>query len=320
MAIKILLPQPIMKEGYDYLQARGYEVVDGRGFTEEDILADVKDCDAILSRTAKITAKILNNAPMLKLVARHGAGYDSVDVEAARQNNILIITAGLSNSISVAELTIFLMLYCSRNFKKVQNTYVDDYLNAKLRIPKTELNGKVLGLVGLGSIGGLVAHKAAMGFDMKVLAYDPFYQGSPPDYLRLVSNRDEIFTASDYVSLHLPATKDTLGSVGKREFGLMKETAYLINTARGAIVDEQALIGALWEGKIGGAGLDTTEAEPIEKDNPLIQMDNVVIAPHIGAATREASARASLACAKGIDDFFSGRTPKNVIPEMFDMI
>lgn len=321
MAIRVLLPQPILPAGYACLREHGYDVVDGRGFTEEDIIADIGDCDAIIVRTAKITAKIFDAAPKLKILARHGAGYDGVDLEAARKHGVLVCTAGGANAISVAELAIFYMLYCSRNFKKVQKLYLEDYRKAKMAIPKTELEGKTLGLVGLGNIGKLVAKKAALGFDMTVLAYDPFAKKEGlPEYIRLVEDRDEIFRQADYVSLHVPATPETVHSVSDREFGLMKESAYLINTSRGSIVDEPALVRALQAGKIAGAGLDVLEKEPIDPANPLIEMDNVLTAPHIGGATKEASSRSSVACAEAIDDFFSGRTPKFVVPELRDLL
>ena len=321
MATRVLIPQPILPAGYEYLRKHGYEAVDGRGFTEEDIITDIRDCDALIVRTARITRQIFDAAPKLKILARHGAGYDGVDLAAAREHGVLVCTAGGANAISVAELTIFYMLYCSRNFKKVQNLYLQDYRQAKMGVPKTELEGKTLGLVGLGNIGKLVAQKAALGFDMTVLAYDPFAKGAGlPDYIRMVEDRDEIFKRSDYVSLHVPATTETVHSVSDREFGLMKPTAYLINAARGSIVDEAALYRALQEEKIAGAGLDVLEQEPIDPSNPLVSMDNVLTAPHIGGATKEASSRSSVACAQAIDDFFSGRTPKFVVPELRDLI
>ncbi len=319
MSYKVLLPQPILPEGYACLRERGYEVIDGRGFTEEDILADIADCDAMIVRTAKITAKIFDAAPKLKIIARHGAGYDMVDIEAAKRHKVLVTTAGGANAISVAELAIFYMLYCSRRFKAVMAHCKEDYRYAKMGIQKTELEGKTLGLIGTGNIGKLVAKKAALGFDMKVLAYDPFARDLP-DYITLVSDRDQIFRESDYVSLHVPALKDTIHSVSDREFDMMKETAFLINTARGAIVDEPALIRALEAKKIAGAGLDTVEKEPFDLDNPLLAMENVLVAPHIGGATKEASTRSSVACAEAVDDFFSGRTPKFIVPELRDLI
>ncbi|MDU6306250.1 MAG: hydroxyacid dehydrogenase [Clostridium sp.] len=320
MAYQVLLPQPILKEGYDYLLEHGYEIIEGKGPGEEDILSDIEKCDAMIVRTAKITARILDAAPNLRVIARHGAGYDGIDLEAARRHNVLVMNAPGVNSISVAELAIFYMLYCSRNFKTVQKLYQEDYSYAKFKVPKTELNGKTLGLVGLGNIGKLVAKKAAMGFDMKVIAFDPFHRGELPDYIEITQDRDEIFRVSDYVSLHVPATEETVKSIGSREFSLMKNTAFLINTARGSIVDEPALIQALQEKQIAGAGLDVLWDEPFQKDNPLLQMDNVLTAPHIGAATKEASSRASLACAQNIDDYFCGRPLHAVVPELRDFI
>jgi len=320
MAIRVLLPQPLQTEGHDYLRAHGYEIVEGSGVQEDDIIADIKDCDAIIVRTVKITKRIIDAAPKLKIIARHGAGYDGVDLEAARHHKVLVVTAGDANSISVAELAIFYMLYCSRNFKAVQEHYVIDYRYAKMGIPRTELYGKTLGLIGLGNIGILVAEKAALGFGMDILAYDPFNGGQLPDYIKLVTDRDEIFQKCDYISLHVPATKETVHSVGDREFDLMKKGAYLINTARGSVVDEAALIRALSEKKIAGAGLDVLEKEPMDPDNPLLKMENVLTAPHIGGITKEASARASVSCAQAIDDFFSGRTPKFIVPEIRDIL
>lgn len=319
MSCKVLLPQPILPEGYAYLQDRGYEVVNGRGFAEADIIADIPDCDAMIVRTAKITGKILDAAPKLKIIARHGAGYDGVDLEGARRHRVLVTTVGGANAVSVAEVAIFYMLYCSRRFKEVMARCREDYRYAKMGIQKGELEGKTLGLIGTGNIGKLVAKKAAYGFDMKVLAYDPFAR-EVPEYIQLVEDRDVIFRESDYVSLHVPATKETIHSVSDREFGLMKETAFLINTARGAIVDEPALVRALRSKKIAGAGLDTVEQEPFAPDNPLLDMENVLVAPHIGGATQEASTRSSVACAQAIDDFFSGRTPKFIVPELRDLV
>lgn len=321
MAYKVLLPQPIMKEGRDFLISQGYEIVDGRGMSEEDIINDIADCDAMIVRLSKITDKIFDAAPKLKVIARHGAGYDGVDLESARKHNVLVLNAPGANSISVAELTIFYMLYCSRNFKLVQKTYLDDYMFSKMKTKKNELRGKTLGLIGTGNIGSIVAEIAVMGFGMNVLAYDPFAKkDNLPEYIKLVEDRNTIFTDSDYVSLHIPSTKDTINSVSVKEFELMKQTAFLINTARGAVVDENALYNALLNKQIAGAALDVMKDEPINKENPLLYLDNVLTAPHIGAATEEATIRSSVHCAMGIDDFLSGRTPKYIVPELRDMI
>lgn len=319
MAYKIYLPQPILESGRKYLLDQGYELVDGNGFTEEDLIRDIKGCDGMIVRTAKITRKVIEAADNLKVIARHGAGFDGVDLDAAREKGIVVLYAPKANSVSVAELAIFYMLYCSRNFKKVQNLYREDYMTAKMKVEKHELYGKTLGLIGIGNIGGLVAKKAALGFDMNVIAYDPFAK-EVPSYITMAESRDEVFKTADYVSLHVPATPDTVNSVGAKEFEMMKDTAFLINTSRGTIVDEEALIEALKEKKIAGAGLDVLKQEPLDPENPLLDMDNVLTAPHIGAATKEASSRSSLICAQGIDDFLSGRRPEFPVPPMRDML
>ena len=319
MAYKVFLPQPILESGRQFLSDHGYEIVDGDGFAEEDLIRQIPGCDAMIVRTAKITRRVLEAADKLKVIARHGAGFDGVDLEAAKEKNIMVLYAPRANSVSVAETAIFYMLYCSRNFKLVQKLYVNEYMTAKMKVEKHELEGKTLGLIGIGNIGGLVAKKAALGFDMKVIAYDPFAK-SAPDYIRLTDDREEVFRSADFVSVHVPATPETIKSVGKREFALMKPSAYFINTSRGTVVDESALIDALRGKEIAGAGLDVLEKEPLDPANPLLAMDNVLTAPHIGAATKEASARSSLVCAQGIDDFLRGRKPKFPVPPMRAML
>lgn len=315
MAYRILLPQPIMEAGRKYLEEKGYEIVDGEGYTEDDIIRQIPGCDAMIVRTAKITKKILDAADSLKVIARHGAGFDGVDLKAVDEKNVMVLYAPTANSNSVAETAIFYMLYCSRNFKKVQNLYKTDYMTAKMKIEKHELGEKTRGLIGVGNIGGRVAKKAVFGFDMKVIAFDP-YAKELPDYIQRAESREEVFKNADYVSLHIPATPETEKSIGTKEFDLMKPTAYLINTSRGAVVDEEALIEALKAGKIAGAGLDVLAKEPLDPENPLLFMDNVLTAPHIGGATKEASSRSSFVCAEGIDDFLSGRRPKYPVPPM----
>lgn len=319
MSYKILLPQPIMEAGKNYLLEKGYELAEGTGLTEDDIIRDIKGCDAVIVRTVKITKRILEAADKLKVIARHGAGFDGVDLETAREKNIMVLYAPKANSESVAELAVFYMLYCSRNFKRVQKLYVDDYNSAKFNVEKHELKGKTLGLIGVGNIGGLVAKKAALGFDMNVLAYDP-YAKELPDYIKPAKSREQVFAEADYISLHVPATPETNDSVGEKEFALMKKSAFLINTSRGSIVNETELIKALESGEIAGAALDVMKQEPFDKSSPLLYMEQVLTAPHIGAATKEASSNSSLACARGIDDFLSGRRPEFPIPSMKDLL
>jgi D-3-phosphoglycerate dehydrogenase len=222
---------------------------------------------------------------------------------------------------SVAELAVFYMLYCSRNFKKVQKHFIDDYYYAKLRLPKVELDGKTLGLIGVGNIGSRVAKKALHGFNMNVIAYDPYKtQEEVPEGVELTADFDRIFKESDFVSLHCPANQETTGFVGKEQLELMKPTAYFINTARGKIVVEEELYEIMKAERIAGAALDVMQSEPVDPENPLLHMDNVVVAPHIGAATKEATDRASLHCAMSIHEVLSGEKPTWPVPEMKEAV
>ena len=247
------------------------------------------------------------------------AGYNHVDLPAAQRYGITVLRVPGYSPEAVAEHAMALALAANRRICKAyikvrnNNFSLDGLLGYNLY-------GSSAGIVGTGRIGAAMA-RICHGFGMTVLAYDPFAKKEGlPEYIQLVEDRDEIFKQSDYVSLHVPATPETVHSISDREFDLMKDTAYLINAARGSIVDEPALIRALEAGKIAGAGLDTLEKEPIDPSNPLVSMDNVLTAPHIGGATKEASSRSSVACAQAIDDYFSGRTPKFVVPELRDLL
>ncbi len=315
MSYKILLPQEIMKEGRDYLESRGYELITGSGMEEEDIIRDIPDCDGIIVRLSKMSERVFAAAKKLKVVARHGAGYDTVDLEAAKRHGVTVLNAPVANSMSVAELALFFMLHCSRNFRLVEEKMLEDYYRAKLRTPKVELDGKTLGLIGVGNIGSRVAMKALHGFNMKVIAFDPYKTAAQvPDGVELTQDFDRIFRESDFVSLHCPATEETFDFVGEKQFSLMKPEAYFINTARGKLVDEKALYHALSTFQIAGAGLDVLKKEPFDPADPIFALSNVVIAPHIGAATKEATDRASLHSAIGIDEVLSGKKPSWPVP------
>ncbi|WP_293649244.1 hydroxyacid dehydrogenase [Pantoea sp.] len=315
MTYKILLPQEIMKEGREYLESRGYELITGSGMEEDDIIRDIPDCDGIIVRLSKMSERVFDAAKKLKVVARHGAGYDTVDLDAAKRHGVTVLNAPVANSMSVAELAIFYMLYCSRNFKLVEEKMLEDYYWAKLRTPKVELDGKTLGLVGVGNIGSRVAIKALHGFNMKVIAYDPYKtQQQIPAGVELTNDLDRIFKESDFVSLHCPANAETFDLVGEKQFALMKPTACFINTARGKLVDEKALYHALSTRAIAAAGLDVLKKEPFDPANPIFALNNVVIGPHIGAATKEATDRASLHSAIGIDEVLSGKKPSWPVP------
>lgn len=307
MSWKVLLPQDIMAEGRQYLLDAGHSLIVGRGFKPEDIIEDLKKHrpDAMIVRTAKITREVIEAADNLKVIVRHGAGYDNVDIAACREKGIQTLYAPVANSTSVAETAMLLMLECSRNVIKLRNTWVDDYQTAKFKTHKTTLNGKTLGIIGCGNIGARLAVRA-LAMDMNVMAYDPYKPAAAfPEGVEVVRDLDRIFKESDYVSLHI-VVKDM---IHKERLAMMKPTAFLINTARGACVVEEDLYEACKNGVIAGAGLDVLRQEPVDRNNPLLTLDNVIIYPHIGGNTVEAAHRASYFCAMGVQEIYEGKEP-----------
>jgi D-3-phosphoglycerate dehydrogenase len=310
MSFKVLIPQDITEMGKDYLRERGYEVIIGSGVTVEAICKDVVDCDAILARTALFPAKVLRAGKKLKVIGRHGIGVDNIDVNTATELGIYVTYAPTSNANSVAEHTLALILAAAKNMFKIDKEFRNGNFEIRNRIKGMDLEGKTLGLVGLGRIGKMVAKKAIYGFGMKVIGYDPYIVRDQVDVeIELTSDWDYVFKNADFVSLHLPSTPETKGRVGKKEFEMMKSTAVLVNCARGDVVNETEMIEALQQNKIAGAALDVFAQEPPAKENPLFQMDNVVVTPHNAALTQESMDRMGLHAAMGIDEVLSGKKP-----------
>lgn len=311
MAWKILLPQEIMEEGRKLLEDAGHTIIEGRGFETEDVLADMKEHqpDAMIVRITPITREVIEANPNLKVVVRHGAGFDALDVKACHDNNVQTLYAPVANSTSVAETALLLILECSRNVITLRKTWVNDFYKAKLKVKKNTLNGKTVGIIGCGNIGSRLAVRA-MAMEMNVLAYDPYKPASEfPDGVEVVRDIERIFRESDYVSLHVPNTPVTKDLVNKETLAMMKPTAFLINTARGGCVVEQDLYEACRDGVIAGAGLDAIRQEPVDPENPLLTLDNVIIYPHIGGNTVEAAHRASYFAAMGVQEVYEGKTP-----------
>lgn len=311
MPWKILLPQEIMSEGRKLLEDAGHTVIDGRGFETEDVLADFKEYqpDAMIVRITPITREVIESNPNLKVVVRHGAGFDALDVKACHDHGVQTLYAPVANSTSVAETAFMLILEMSRNVTVLHKTWVDDYYKAKLKIRKNTVSGKTLGIIGCGNIGSRVA-KRALAFEMNVLCYDPYKPAKDfPDGVEVVRDLDRIFTESDYVSLHAPNTPVTHDMVNKERLAMMKPTAFLINTARGGLVVEEDLYEACKNGVIAGAGLDAIRKEPVDPKNPLLTLDNVIIYPHIGGNTTEAAHRASYFSAMGVQEVYEGKKP-----------
>ena len=311
MPWKILLPQEIMSEGRKLLEDAGHTIIEGRGFETADVLADMKEYqpDAMIVRITPITREVIESNPNLKVIVRHGAGFDALDVKACHDNGVQALYAPVANSTSVAETALLLMLECSRNVTVLHKTWVTDFYKAKLKVRKNTLSGKTVGIIGCGNIGSRLA-KRALAMEMNVLAYDPFKPAKDfPDGVEVVRDLDRIFTESDYVSVHTPNTPLTHNMINKETLAKMNPTAFLINTARGGCVDEDALYEACKNGTIAGAGLDAIKQEPVDPNFPLLGLDNVIIYPHIGGNTTEAAHRASYFAAMGVQEVYEGKQP-----------
>ena len=289
------------------------DVVDVDCNTEDEIIEAAKDADALLVIFAPITRKVLSALPKLKVAVRYGIGYDTIDVDAATDNNVLAVNIPDFCLQEVSDQAISLLLACARRLVWLTKEIKQGrWVEAQAAMPEVSaLYEQTLGLVGCGNIGRLAAQKARC-FGLKTIGYDPYLDKSVAEKhgITLVS-LSEVLKESDFVSLHTPLFKETRHLIGEKELRQMKPTAYLINTARGGVVDEPALIKALREKWIAGAGLDVFEMEPIQPDNPLLKMDNVVLTPHYAAATRQAIERLRLSVAQETARVLTGKWPRH---------
>ncbi|AZV58060.1 hydroxyacid dehydrogenase [Clostridium sp. AWRP] len=308
MSYRVLITENIYEEGKEYLRSHGYELKMASDISENVLVEEVKDCDAILVRMANITEKIMKSGTKLKVVSKFGVGVDNIDVEAASSLGIRVTNSPESNKNSVAEYTMGLILLLAKKLL----IYDRELRDGNFQIRKSfgmDLEGKTLGIIGVGSIGELVALKASKGFGMRVIGFKRNITSNQMDSIKLTGDLDYVLKNSDFVSLHVPLTGKTKGMIGKRELSLMKARAFLINTARGEVVDEDALLEALSQNKIAGAAIDVFKGEKPSKDNPIFKLENVIVTPHTAAHTEEAGIRMSVHPAIGIDEVLSGREP-----------
>jgi len=276
-----------------------FEVVDCDGSNREELLTAIAEVDAILVRSAtQVDAEAIAAAKRLRVVARAGVGLDNVDVKAATQSGVMVVNAPTSNIVSAAELAVALLLACARNVVPA-NAALHRGEWKRSKYTGVEVADKVVGVVGLGRIGILVAQRLS-AFGVRLIAYDPYVQPARASQLgiRMVT-LDELLTESDFITVHLPKTKETTGLIGDAELHKVKPTVRIINAARGGIVDELALYQALVEGRVAGAGLDVFAKEPCT-DSPLFALESVVATPHLGASTDEAQEKAGIAVAKSV--------------------
>ena len=277
-----------------------FELVVKPGLKGAELADAIAAADAVLVRSAtQITRESLARANGLRVIGRAGVGVDTIDVDAATERGIAVLTAPAGNTISAAELTLALTLALARRVSAADRSMKAGQWDRK-SFSGTELYGKTLGLVGAGRIGGEVA-KRARAFGMQVIAFDPFLIADRASSLGIErAELDDLLRRADVVSLHVPLTDATAGLLGDRELALMKPTAVIVNAARGGVVREDSLVRALKEKRIAGAALDVFEQEPLPADHPLRTLDNVVLTPHLGASTAEAQQNVAMEIAEAV--------------------
>jgi D-3-phosphoglycerate dehydrogenase / 2-oxoglutarate reductase len=303
--LRVLVCEPIADAGVAYLAER-FSVDDGVGLSRDELMERVADYDALVVRSAtKVTADMIGRASRLKVVGRAGTGVDNVDVDAATRRGIVVVNAAGSNALSAAEHAIALLLAQARNIPQAHSSLIDGRWE-RSRFGGIEVTGKTLGVLGFGRIGQMVTERAK-GLGMRVIAYDPFV--AEARYRELGVDRaetpEDLYRASDFISLHLASTPETRGFVGREAFAAMKPGARIINAARGDVIDEEALVEALEGGRLGGAGIDVFPHEPVT-ESPLFGLPGVVVTPHLGASTEEAQDRAGVVVAEQVAAALTG--------------
>lgn len=313
MTYRVLVSDPLAEEGVEvFRRAQGIEVDIETNLSPEELKAVIRDYDAIAIRSStKLTADIIEAAERLKVIGRAGIGVDNVDLEAATRKGIVVMNTPEGNTITTAEHTISLLLALARRIPQATASVKAGKWEKK-KFMGTEVFNKTLGIIGMGRIGRIVADRAK-GLHMNVVAYDPFLSEEVVTKLGVeMVSLDELFRRSDFITVHTPKTKETVGLINAKAFEKMKKGVYIINCARGGIVDEKALYDAIVSGKVAGAALDVFEKEP-PGDNPLLGLEQVICTPHLGASTEEAQVNVAVAVAEQIVDFLLKGTVKNAV-------
>ena len=304
---KVLITQPIHEAGMEVLagKAEVQTSPDPRAETVKGLVSDVEGI--ILRTTTFLSREIIDAAPNLRVISRTGVGVSNVDTDAATEKGILVCNTPGVNAPSVAEHVLALLLALAKQIKPMDRAVREGNWKIRNSYTAVDLDGKTLGLVGLGRIGRMVAEKCRLALNMRVIGYDPFV--GEAESISILPDIDAVFRQADCVSIHVPYTEHTHHLVNGRLLNLMKPDSYLINTSRGEVVDEKALTGVLENGTICGAGLDVFEEEPPSPQNPLFNLDNVVSTPHSAALSRECVMRVAAQAAQAVVDVFSGGTP-----------
>lgn len=302
---KILICDKIEPEGINLLTESGFNILERTSITSDELLEEIKDVHVVVVRSrTKITESVINNGKNLQLICRPGTGLDNIDTSAANNHDIPVFNSVEASTNAVAELTISLAVSLSRSIPLADQALKNgEWLKNSLL--GSELRGKIFGVIGLGRIGRRTGILAS-ALEMKVIGFEK--EVVDPEYLKKYNvtqvEFDELLSTSDFISLHLPATPETINMIGKKQFELMKNTSFIINTARGKLIVESDLFDALTNNQIAGAALDVFETEP-PINSELIKLKNLIATPHIGAQIIEAQKDASIVIAQKIIKYYS---------------
>lgn len=287
----------VSQEPVKYLEDRGFQVsYYNQEYEEEGLIDNLKGCEGLIVGAHPLTERVFLETPGLRCVVKHGAGLDNIDMEAARRNDVWVDNVPSTNSDAVADLTMGLLIDVARKISCSDRQVREGLWEKAIGV---DAYGKTLSLIGFGTIGRKVA-KRARGFSMRILTYDPYLKEIPEEYGDYVALTDfgEAIAAADFLSLHLPLTSETRNLIGNNEMAMMKQGSFLINTSRGGIVNEKALVRALDQGQLRGVSLDVLEEEPLPVNHPLRGRENVIITSHIGMYSEEAINAVSLQAAQ----------------------
>ena len=301
--IRVFVADDVNQSGLEPLRAAGFDVDMRTGLSNVELREAVRDCNGLVVRSeTKVTAGLMDVALQLRVVGRAGVGVDNIDVAAATTRGIVVMNAPDGNTITTAEHTIALLISLARRVPSA-NASLKSGLWERKKFIGVELQGKTLGIIGLGRIGRVVASRAR-AFGMNVIACDPFVAPDQARDLELESvTLDEVCARADFLTVHTPLTSETRGVIGVDAFAHMKTGVRIINCARGGLIDERALYDAIKDGKVAGAALDVFEQEPPPKDHPLLSLDEVIVTPHLGASTSEAQEGVAVTVAEQMRDY-----------------
>ncbi|NTW04970.1 MAG: phosphoglycerate dehydrogenase [Peptococcaceae bacterium] len=311
--MKVLVMDGVAEEGLLPLRQKPeIELVIGSKMTEDELIRVIPEYNALIVRSAtKVTDKVLEAADKMIVVGRAGVGVDNIDLDAATRKGIIVVNAPDGNTIAATEHTVAMMLALARSIPQAMGRLKEGFWDRK-NFLGVELRDKTLGILGLGRIGSAVA-KRAQALEMKILAYDPYIteEKAATMAVELVS-LEELYARSDFITIHMPKTKESYHMINEQTIGLMKSSVRIINCARGGIIDEDALFKALDAGRIAGAALDVFEAEP-NVDSPLLKLGNFIATPHLGASTMEAQLNVAVDVSREIVAALAGETVNNAV-------